>query len=104
MISTRSGFRAKVGAEHRDGKGNLVARSVSIDAPAPPNCTKFKCIWKFFLDTLFCSLISSYHSKRVRYAERNRHKKIPLKYRTGDDAPKNIRQAILAIIKLKLRR
>lgn len=85
-------------------KGRLIARSVSIQSPSPSECSKPSCLWKFFWDTVYSSLLSNYHHRRVRYAERKRHKKIPIKYRTGEDAPKNIRQAILAIIKLKLRR
>ena len=127
MIS-RGSFQAIVEAEHRDGvceecdipmvkvqeepirlgckkcggtKGRLIARSISIQAPPQPKCTAPRCLWKFFWDTVFSSLLSSYHTKRVRYAEKNRHKKIPLKYRTGEDAPKNVRQAIFAIIKLR---
>ena len=103
-VSTKGSFQSTVEAEHRDGEGNLIARSVSIQPPDPPSCTKFKCLWKFFWDTVFSSLLSHYHSRRVRYAEKNRHKKIPIKYRTGDDSPKNIRQAIIQIIILKLRR
>lgn len=101
---TSTGFRVKVEAEHRDVKGNLIARSVSIQAPTPPNCVRFSCLWKFFWDVVFCGLISKYHSLRVRYAEKNRRKTIPLKYRTGENSPQNIQQAIFAIIKLKLRR
>jgi len=85
-------------------EGQLIARSIAIEAPDPPACTKFRCLWKFLLNTLLCGLVSSYHRGRVEYAIRNRDKKIPLKYRTGEDAPENIRQAIFAIIKLKLRR
>ena len=97
-------FKATVDAEHRDGKGNLISRCVTIEAPDPPNCSKPKCLWKFFKDTVFCSLISTYHSKRVRYAEKNRRKKIPMKYRTGEEAPDTIIRVILAIIRLNLRR
>ena len=100
MIVSQGSFRAKVEAEHRDGAGNLIARSVSIQAPSPPQCVKPKCIWRFFLDTVFCMLLSNYHYKRVKYAENNRHKKILEKYRTGEDSPENIRQAMLTIVKL----
>jgi hypothetical protein len=94
----------EVVAEHRDGQGNLISRSVSMQAPDPPSCTRFKCMWRFYWATQFCGILSTYHRLRIEYAERNRRKKIPLKYRTGEDAPENIRQAIIAIIKLKLRR
>lgn len=85
-------------------KGRIIARSVQIQSPEPPNCTSPSCLWKFFLDTLYNSLLSRYHCRRVEYAERKRHKRIPMKYRTGSPAPENIRQAVLAIIILKLRR
>jgi hypothetical protein len=52
-------------------------------------------------DSLFCALLSSYHRRRVYYAEKNRHKKILERYRTGEPSPKNLWQAIHANIKLK---
>lgn len=85
-------------------EGSLIARSVSIQPPPQPTCTKPKCLWQFFVDTVYSSLLSTYHCRRVRYAEEKRHKTIPMKYRTGEDAPKNIKRAILAIIILRLRR
>ena len=103
-VNIQKAVRAIVEAEHRDGQGNLIARSVSIQGPDPPACTRPSCIWEFFKDSLFSALISIYHTRRVTYAEKKRHKKIPIKYRTGENAPTNIRGAILALIKLKLRR
>lgn len=102
-VASLAGVNVTIEAEHRDGKGNLIARSVAIQSPALPKCTKPKCLWGFFWEVVFCDLLSTYHRNRVEYAERNRHKKIPLKYRTGD-SPSNIIQAILAIMKLSLRR
>jgi len=81
--------------------GQLIARSVSIQPPPPPQCVSPRCLLKFVLDTLFCALLSSYHARRVAYAEGNRHKKILERYRTGEPSPENIWQAIHAIIKLK---
>ena len=130
---SRGSFRATVQGEHRTGKcencgselekkiypekpkvrlicpkcggqGRLIARAVSIQAPTVPKCLKLKCLMKFFLAIVFCSLLSVYHEKRVVYAEKNRHAKIPQKYRTGENSPINIRQAIFAIIKLSIRR
>jgi hypothetical protein len=95
---------ATVEAEHRDGKGNLISRSISIQSPAQPECFRFSCLWRFYAKVVFCWLISMYHCKRVVYAEKRRHKTIPLKYRTGEDSPQNIKQAIWGIIKLSLRR
>ena len=100
----RGSFRATVEAEHRDSEGNLIAKSVSIQAPPLPGCVKPKCLMKFFGEVALCSLLSTYHCKRVVYAENNRHKKIPQKYRTGEDSPTNVKQAIWAIIKISLRR
>jgi len=97
-------LNAKVEAEHCDSQGKLISRSVSIQDPSPPQCTKFRCVWRFFWQVVFCGLLSSYHCKRVVYAEKNRRKDIPSKYRTGEDAPENIKQVIFAIIKLSLRR
>ena len=93
-----------VEAEHRDGKGNLIARTVSIQVPRLPDCPRLSCLWKFPLKLFFYLLISKYHCKRVAYAEKNRHKTIPMKYRTGEDAPQNIGQAMWGIVKLSLRR
>ena len=82
------------------GQGRLIGRSVSIQPPPAPKCFRPKCLFKFFRDVFFCGLLSNYHERRLTYAERNRYKKIPNKYRTGADAPQTIWQAILAIIKL----
>ncbi len=87
--------------------GILIARVVSIQAPAPPQCTRFKCLWKFVMDSLFIGYLSSYHRRRVTYAQKNRPdkgKKILEKYRTGEPAPKTLWQAIKAILILKFRR
>jgi hypothetical protein len=103
-VSSKVAFKIKIGADHKDGQGNLIARSVSIQAPDPPVCTKPKCLWKFFWDTISCGLLSAYHRYRVEYAEKYRRKRIPMKYRTGEDSPQTVIGAILAIIRLKLRR
>ncbi len=83
------------------GLGRLIARSVAIQPPPPPQCVSARCLWKFFRDTLFCALLSAYHAKRVYYAETNRHKKILSRYRTGDPSPQTIWQAIHANLKLR---
>ena len=41
-----------------------------------------------------------YHAKRVRYAEKNRDRDIPERYRTGEPAPQTIRQALIELIKI----
>lgn len=103
-ISTQVGVKVTIKAEHRDGKGNLIARSVMIQPPEPPVCTRPRCLWGFFWEVMFYDLLSTYHGNRMEYAEKHRHKDIPLKYRTGEDSPSNIRQATWAIIKLSFRR
>ncbi len=83
--------------------GQLIARPTSIQAPDPPQCIRFKCLWKFVIDSLFVAYLSFYHRRRVAYAERNRPEKgknILDKYRTGEPSPKTLWQAILANIKL----
>lgn len=91
-------------ADHKDGKGNLIARSVDIQPPEQPDCFRFSCLWRFYRKVVLCWLLSIYHCRRVVYAEKNRHKKIPEKYRTGGDAPETVKGLIWGIIKLKLRR
>jgi len=83
------------------GEGRLIARSVAIQPPDPPTCVSPRCIFRFMLDCLYVALLSSYHHRRVVYAQKNRHKKILERYRTGEPAPNNLWQAIHANIKLK---
>lgn len=83
------------------GKGILISRAVSISPPSPPTCLSIRCLWKFFRESLFYALITSYHSRRVMYAEKNRSKPILERYRTGEPSPQTIWQAIHANIKLK---
>ena len=71
-------------------KGQLIARPISIQAPDPPACISFRCLWKFIMDSLFVAFLSSYHRRRVAYAEDNRPekgKKILERYRTGEPSP-----------------
>ena len=84
-------------------KGQLIVRPFSIQAPAPPQCLKFKCLYKFLRDSLFIAFLSSYHSRRVAYAQANRPEKKTIleRYRTGEPSPKTIWQAIHANLKLK---
>ena len=84
-------------------KGHLIARPFSIQAPDPPQCISFKCLWKFVMDSLFVAYLSSYHHRRVAYAEKNRPEKgkvILERYRTGEPSPKTLWQAIHANLKL----
>ena len=102
--SSSMGLKVTVGAEHKDGQGNLISRCVTIHPPVPPVCPKLKCLWRFFWKVVYHGLLTTYHKNRVGYAEKHRHESIPLKYRTGDDSPENTRQAMFEIVKLRLRR
>ena len=82
-------------------EGHIIARAVSVQPPDPPTCLSFRCLFKFFRDSLFCALLSNYHRRRVTYAEKNRHKKILARYRSGEPAPTTIWQAIHANTKLR---
>ena len=93
--------RTRMACPKCGGMGRLVVRTYSIQPPPPPQCLSINCLYQFFKDTLFCALLSNYHSRRVAYATRNRHKKILERYRTGEPSPETIWQAIHANIKLK---
>lgn len=97
---TAGGMGVSWGTEHRDGKGNLVLRQVSITVPKPPTCIRPACLWKYVLESITYALICSYHARRTAYAEANRHKNILERYRTGEPSPQNMWQAIHASIKL----
>lgn len=96
-----TGLRVQWEAEHRKADGTLISRGMSIIAPDPPQCLSFKCLGKFMRDSLFCALLSSYHSRRVAYAEANRNKKILDRYRTGEPTPTSVWGAIHANLKIK---
>ena len=96
-----AGLYIRWGAEHRDGRGELISRQASIDPPEAPKCLRPPCLLKYMKDALFYSLVANYHARRVAYAEANRHKVILERYRTGEPSPQTIWQAIHANIKLK---
>jgi len=100
-MKTHSLVSVSYTADHRDGDGNLISRCVSVQPPDPPKCLRFSCVFRFFRDSLFCLLLTSYHARRVAYAEKNRHKEILERYRTGEPSPQNIWQAIHALIKIR---
>ena len=83
--------------------GQLIVTPFTIQAPEPPSCLSFKCLGKFIIDSLYIAFLSSYHARRVAYAEVNRPEKkmILERYRTGEPSPQNLWQAIHANIKLK---
>lgn len=104
QAKTRSGLIISWGAEHWGKDGELISRQVSIEPPIVPQCLKPKCLIKYIKSAVFYALVAHYHEKRTAYAEANRHKDIPERYRTGEPSPKNIRQTLFAIAKLKCRR
>ena len=82
--------------------GQLIARPASIQAPTPPQCISPRCLFKFVKDSLFVAFISSYHRRRVAYAEANRPERRTIlnRYRTGEHAPTSLMGAIVANMKL----
>lgn len=58
-------------------------------------------MWKFAVKSLAYVLAMLYHKYRVEYAEKNRNKEIPVKYRTGEEAPESVLGLIFQIIKLR---
>jgi len=97
---TTGSIRITWGAEHRDGKGNLIVRQTSIEPPNAPECLSPGCLWRYLIDSLTFVLVASYHTRRVVYAEANRNKKILERYRTGAPSPNNFWWALYANIKL----
>jgi len=85
-----------------DGQGQLISRPFTIEPPEPPQCLSLKCLFKFIVESLYVAFLSSYHRRRVAYAEANRpeKRKILDRYRTGEPSPKNLWQAIHANLKL----
>lgn len=88
------------GAEHRDGEGNLITRQASIEPPAIPTCITPKCLMRYLYDALLYALVSTWHSRRVAYAEANRGKNILERYRTGEPSPSTLLKALYANIKI----
>lgn len=95
------------GASHKDKDGNVISVQADIVAPVyilDVKCVKPLCILKglisFLWDFATYSVIFSYHSRRINYCEKNRHKKILDRYRLGEHAPTNMRQALFNHIKL----
>ena len=100
MAETGSGIGITWGAEHKDKDGRLITRQVSIQPPPPPQCIRPKCLIKYLWASLTFALIASYHARRTAYAEKNRHKEILERYRTGEPTPENFWQALHANLKL----
>jgi len=103
IITTDKSAKRPVCPECGGMIGQLIARPASIQPPDPPQCISVKCLLKFVLDSLFVAYLSSYHRRRVAYAEANRPekgKKILERYRTGEHAPTTLWGAVIANIKL----
>jgi len=74
------------------GQGQLICRFIGIQAPDPPMCLSPRCLFRYFLEILFYTLLGSYHKRRAKYAQDNRKrivyppqpdKDILPRYRTG---------------------
>ena len=63
-------------------------------------CLRLSCYLAYVKRVLWYMQLCEYHKRRAIYAERNRHKEIPERYRTGEDTPTGFR---LLIETLKLR-
>jgi len=83
--------------------GQLIVTPFTIQSPEPPKCLSFRCLGGFIKDSLYIAFLSSYHARRVAYAEANRPEKKEIldRYRTGYPSPQTLWQAIHANIKLK---
>jgi len=92
--------RAHVICPKCGGMGKLIVKTFSIQPPAPPKCLSFRCITKFFNDSIRCALLTNYHKRRVAYATHNRKKKMLEKYRTGEPSPTTFWGIIYATVKL----
>lgn len=101
MVNDKSVKRA-VCPECGGTKGQLIARPISIQAPDSPQCLSPKCLARFMYNSLFVAFLSSYHRRRVAYAEKNRpeNKTILERYRTGQNTPTSFIGAIVANLKL----
>lgn len=98
VARSKSGLGLSTESEHRSN-GRLIARIVT--APAPQiTCLRLSCILSYLFRTLRHVVLMEYHAKRVRYAEKNRDRDIPERYRTGEPAPQTIRQALIELIKI----
>ena len=90
--------------DHHSGEGKLISRQVSVEPPAPISCVRVSCLWRYTLESIAYTLTLLYHKKRTEYAEGNRDKDMPERYRTGEDTPDSIIGLVWEIIKLKIRR
>ena len=97
---TGAGLQIVWGAAHRDKDGTLISYQCSLEPPAAPTCLRWSCLWRYLKATLLYALVANYHTRRLAYAEANRHKVILERYRTGEHSPQTIWQAIHANIKL----
>lgn len=82
-------------------EGRLISRQMMIEPPAPITCVRLSCLWRYTIRSVKYTLTLLYHKHRATYAENNRRKEIPEKYRTGEDAPVSILGLLWEISKLK---
>ena len=101
-VNKKIGLTFSWGATHKRG-GRLISRHVSLQPPEL-TCPKFSCWVQWQKDIFLCSLISLYHQRRVKYAEKYPDMYIAWKYRTGEDSPTTIIGALWALFVLKTRR
>ena len=91
------------GATHRDGRGKLISRQVTITPPSMPPC---KCVGLYLWALVKFFFLQIYHRWRVSYAEKHRNDDIPEKYRgksfyLTDDAMINAYDLVNNEFKLK---
>ena len=104
QLSSRNTMKVTVTGEHRDGTGKLIAKTYSVQPPPPLKGLGAKSLLNYYRGVIFCELLTSYHRRRVAYAEKNRRKEILEKYRTGEPSPDTIMQAIKESTLLIIRR
>ena len=101
MAMTTGGVLVGWASEHRDKEGNLIVRQTSIEPPPAPTCFMPGCMARYLKAALFYALLAMYEERRTAYAEAKRHEVILERYRTGQPMPKNIWQAVHALLKIK---
>lgn len=109
----------KAGKHIKKDDGTLICRHITIRAPLlpvepRPKCSTWQCLKEYAKEywawQKICRermkpyiLLSQYHQLRMGYAELkvNRDSDIPMRYRTGDDAPETVEELINEVKILK---
>ena len=99
----KAGLKVEWGVAHKRG-GILISRQAYIESPGAINCVRVTCLVKYIVKSLRYVFILLYHRYRTEYAEMYPMLNIPWKYRTGENYPENIKDAIWEIVKLRTRR